>query len=899
MASKRTPGTRESKRKQDASEKKRQQLKRVLKAFEIAQRMKMKQENFKDQRKDDSAKEGRQKEQGVSELADFLLITQQEILDKLIRRAEEKQARAQKAASERKKGSTKASKSNKVRSIVSEFTARIQKRERDVQHEKSGKQETHSKADTRSPKEKATKEGKSDTRSRERGEQAKKRERARNPEGAKRKGIGETTPHKITRIDAKEKFDRVQDNYPHLKMTKDYEKRYKAISEYFERKKNNENVTKPSLLNRVEKLELRRAYELVNGKRPDIPIDSMSAVDKLLEKDSERRKHPKFADDYRKCKVYFDVRNNWSKMEKELAAEHDVSESAIGNYRRGKEPLLISQLRRSEENRIIQEWAKTQCLDEKTIKDLKVIEQTKIEQALENRMKDIPPARWTKTKSTEHLREAENTSVDDAVKTIEKMVVTDSEAPSKITAADLHGLGISSKRISEIEHVLQSHDKEIHERLKNRFEIFDDIRVGVVNGKLYVWTPDLNKDDMINAWKNVYFYFSAHELSRMIEAVGTELKLGDTHYERIQNLNDLLKQMTRSSSNSFKIEGHRTRIIGESLHFNRDALGLQTKDLEGIITKVAGANGVGGIPNPKFLEGKELEIERARLYAIIKSDGWVSRYRGVGYTESNSNRFGIVEKGLQAWGDIKLTRYNANNERAHETRFPSPFWDALHSWGFPLGDKMMHNEGLGLNVERLSLEAIKTYLGELTPEDGNFCSHSGFSWSRSVVLNPGTKGNEYGFKSLLTPELASLVKEHGTHDKEKQRKVLRVSRLEELTKDSDPLISSEAKELERIVRANPSRLIEDEAKMVQRLGIETHLDPRVIRFSLRTGRVSVYWNATTTNNIDAEKWAIACPPNDVGKRRKVKSWLNKRGSTLADTKQELREKGIPFDEWWI
>jgi hypothetical protein len=167
-----------------------------------------------------------------------------------------------------------------------------------------------------------------------------------------------------------------------------------------------------------------------------------------------------------------------------------------------------------------------------------------------------------------------------------------------------------------------------------------------------------------------------------------------------------------------------------------------------------------------------------------------------------------------------------------------------------------------------------------------------------MALRAGKKGDEYGFRSLLTSKLADFIKEQGTHDKEKQRKVLRFSKLEELAKNPDSVISSKAKELERIIQSNPSRLIEDEIKMVRRLGIETNLNPRVIRHSLRTGRVSVYWQAVTSSMKDAEKWAIVSPPNDMKKRRGVKSWLKNRAATLDETKQELKERGILFDEWW-
>jgi len=101
------------------------------------------------------------------------------------------------------------------------------------------------------------------------------------------------------------------------------------------------------------------------------------------------------------------------------------------------------------------------------------------------------------------------------------------------------------------------------------------------------------------------------------------------------------------------------------------------------------------------------------------------------------------------------------------------------------------------------------------------------------------------------------------------------------------------------VQSISSRLADDEIKVAHRLSIKTHSTPMVIRYSLRTGRISVYWKIKTTNKVDDVKWAIACPPNDIRKRNIVKTWLKKHESIIDSAKQELEEKGISYDEWWF
>ncbi|MFW9864420.1 MAG: hypothetical protein ACFFET_19195, partial [Candidatus Thorarchaeota archaeon] len=272
--------------------------------------------------------------------------------------------------------------------------------------------------------------------------------------------------------------------------------------------------------------------------------------------------------------------------------------------------------------------------------------------------------------------------------------------------------------------------------------------------------------------------------------------------------------------------------------------------------------------------------------------------RTVGYAEKNPDRFDIVEKGMQAWGDVELTRYYTEEPRGSmETRFPSPFYEALLCWGFPEGDKMMHDEGLGLDTEKLPMEAVIVYFKELFPEDGHFDRE--FRWFRSVLLEAGSKSEDYDFKSKLTTGLIEFIKDQGTYKKAKQRIVLRMGELQKLALDSNPEISTKAKKLERIILENPSKLMNDEANMMKKkLGINITFSQERIRYSLRTGRVSVSWIAKTATAKDTEKLAILCPPNDVRKKRAVRSWLLKRESKLNETIRKLRMRGIPFDEWW-
>jgi hypothetical protein len=861
----------------------------------------------------------------MSETADFLYRTQQAELD---RRIDEKRKKLEQLAERRKKPSSKVGNkaTREAGNLSSKFKERLDEKRKFASR---SKENNETKTDRVKEAQKQSYAGKnkiSDNRAfplkdalkdarqlqQARAETSRKSKETKKQNHEKRLETPKRLQSKhseslqeIARIHTKEQFEQIQQRHPNLELNKTHAKQCKAVGNYFEKLKNGENPSKPLLIEKLENLEVRYIYEIVNGKLPEVSIESMHDVDRYLMKNPEFHKQPNFPEHYRHCKVYFKVRDDWSKKEKELAAEHNISESTIGYYRRREsEPRLISELRRAEENYAIEKWANSHRLDKDEITKLQYSKQTEMKTEVTI---DEPTSRLIETRivkdSISSIQETKELGKEEIVNSIENMVCNSPELKSRVLVADLHDAGLDAKKLSDIEKTLQHNRNEIQESLKERLENIDDIRVGFVKNNFYVWIPESNQNDMVSAWKNQYFYFNNRELTNMMEKAGTRLGLGETKYDKYRNLNDLAHQLIKSSYEPIIIKKDNSRILGEALQFQSDTLGLRTKDFNCKVFKIAGANGVGGINNPQFLEGKKLEVERTRLFAIIKSDGWVSHDGKVGYIEKNTDRFNIVERNLQAWGDFKLTRYHDNVKRAYETKLPSPFWEALVFWGFSPGDKLIHNEGLPFDVNKISPESVKVYLGELIPEDGNFHPSRGFSWSRAVVIDAGKKTNDYEFKSLITSEIKNLIENNARNivgPREEPRKELRVGALKDImespkSKETD---RNHAKELMRVINENPCRLIEDEANLARRMTINVETNPKVIRYYPETDRVSVLWDATTVDCIDAEKWGIQFPPNDVKKRNMAKHWLLNRLESIEKTKLDLQSKRIPYDDWW-
>ena len=124
----------------------------------------------------------------------------------------------------------------------------------------------------------------------------------------------------------------------------------------------------------LEDRELRRLYEAVHGGPPEVKIESLKNVDDLIEKYPEVKDETGFEEKYRRCDVYFDVKDDHSMKRDDLAKKHEVSNGFISDSWKGVEPNLIQRLRELEEERIIQDWVeKNSEIDEKCLKEYRGI----------------------------------------------------------------------------------------------------------------------------------------------------------------------------------------------------------------------------------------------------------------------------------------------------------------------------------------------------------------------------------------------------------------------------------------------------------------------------------------------------------------------------------------------
>ncbi|MFW9887088.1 MAG: hypothetical protein ACFFER_02830, partial [Candidatus Thorarchaeota archaeon] len=228
----------------------------------------------------------------------------------------------------------------------------------------------------------------------------------------------------------------------------------------------------------------------------------------------------------------------------------------------------------------------------------------------------------------------------------------------------------------------------------------DPFRVGLVDDTLYVWKPDSSFFNLMNLYSDLYFYLNdRNEIAQLISAVDESItgKLAELR-ETADNLEELISQMLPGTGEVVLVndKGRDYRVLGAHLHLLLDIAGVSPSQLEGRVARITNcAMGNGGIENPRFLSGEELEVALARLAASILCDGHIKRRNNaVGYYESNMDRIRIFKRNLQKFGDAKLPGYWDKDGKLYNIYMSTGFGVILQKLGVASGDKTVQNPQL-------------------------------------------------------------------------------------------------------------------------------------------------------------------------------------------------------------
>ena len=676
-------------------------------------------------------------------------------------------------------------------------------------------------------------------------------------------------------LDTSEKFEFLLEYIsPAFRLKRGFEKGIHDAQRYYEHGLKEEP---PSLILEIEERVIFFLYELFHNERPRVQIDSIRDIDRLLIKYPEEKLEQQFQSRYRKSKIYFQIRKDTSKSQKELASLYGIRQGRVSDYKSGIETTLISRLRRYEETRIIKEWT------EKTLGRLTDNEKLKLLEKYINSESDNDFD--LRASSKRHILRFEQSIHSEGERFCSSSDITEMITSS---AFDLYRKMQKTKsRIAYIEYTgMNSIEKELAEKdqtdiedgLKKKADIEVEkggIRIGVMDNRLYLWTPHLSPNNMLNVWSKQIFHFRTRDLSRIYLEVGKLLQIHQNGYEQLRHFNKIANQMiSMNKSDRVRIGKDTSRIMGEILHLACDVLGVSPRSIEGRIVTVTGRNGKGGISQPRLLEGEEVEISRARLGAIINSDCWLGSDGRLQYTEANRRRIEIVANLFRIFGGMSFKLIPNEENNSMKMWVPRPIGNSFIYWGFTTGEKSVKNEGLPSLIKEGSLKSYIAYLEELISEDGCFDLVSGFRWSRTIVLNLGVDDGDYIREPELSKEaIAFLEKFKHARQDAKGNVYIPIGKLDKYSKKLSGQSAIIAQDILSTVKQNRSKLLDDEVSLATKLGISIVAYPEYITIYADTKRISLKWVAKTRSKDDAIRWALIAPPNDRRKNSRVQRWL--------------------------
>ncbi len=464
------------------------------------------------------------------------------------------------------------------------------------------------------------------------------------------------------------------------------------------------------------------------------------------------------------------------------------------------------------------------------------------------------------------------------------------------------------QQLRTIAHAIIENRSELEHKLTKRLNLpntHEELRIAVDHGTLYLWRKTTHPDHWLNTYRNELLYLTPKIKEDLINKARRHLNVNT------QQLGQLLAQLTDHKGERshtpraapYELTHFSPSLHGNTLHLLLDAADQTVDAIKPYITqigRIANHEKGGGIQNPRFPQGRELDILRARLLAIGLSDCHIHKdTRVMSYHENDLNRIRYVTSLFRRLGDCtyKLEFLRGNRTRLTIT---APVGRLLEYWGVPRGDKHLYPNARLPEVVRLGKPKVKqAYLAEVIPEDGFFVNRAGaykFGIKRAQILDAGLKSKIYGYPTKITPKHTGLIKKYGVKRKQAIRDnrprneiTLTKGRLKELIRKGETQKDQHiAQQLEVIIKTNPSQLLKDEKELAESLGIKMQMIFKELKLQ-ESGRVSTLWEIYTKSSTDTLQWATLAEPSSGEKQSAVRDWIIKyQGKNSIDsTKAEL------------
>ena len=624
-----------------------------------------------------------------------------------------------------------------------------------------------------------------------------------------------------------------------------------------------------------------------HGQGPIVSIKSMEDVNRLL------RLHPGYEkEDYHEVERYFLVLEHQDKPLREIAKIARISPSRAGAYRKGSVPRLLGILRKLEENRIVYEWARKFIISV-------ILGQSIDESHSESAEQDNGISHLSSEIVRQMLPERRNEwSFDDVIMLVERIVRSASGRGSRIIYADLRK-ELERRDITVLNAFFQSGQKQIAQRIRKDLGFEErGLYLAFVDRQLYIWTPDLSPFNLMNAYRDEYFYFNNRRaLVKFLGGIGTA---SGSLRHTIGHLKKTITQMFGETENILLLESgsRHYRLRGEYVHFLLDLSKRTAKFLEGKIKSIKCVTGVGGINAPRFPDGEHLEVALARLVATMICDGTISWKGQVAYYDASIERVNRVRDNLQSLGSVWFRV--VLRDGLYECSMPDMIGNILHECGITSRDKTIQNPKINPDfLNGLSWRALLAFIEDVVPEDGYFLPGR-VSITHSVSLHAGDKIDKYAIEPLVGEREVRFIKEHGKKNGSSWR--LPFGELRKVIENNEHEHADDvetARRLREAVYRRPNRFILDEKSVFERVGIECKASPISIHFHGKSNSVTVSWRLKTASREEAIRLAILAPPNDEIKRRKMREWLRSIPDRVEEMYRQILKNGVTPRRWWL
>ncbi len=624
-----------------------------------------------------------------------------------------------------------------------------------------------------------------------------------------------------------------------------------------------------------------------------VVIDSVEALDALLDRHPYLRDHPRFSQRYRDALLYLEL------MKMQKGAQIGVSiDELIERYGGSRENVRVWLL--GERRPILVKMLITHELSRRKYE---------VSLSPEVHLHRVDPSRVYEAFKV--VKTGDFVEIASAIERLHLSALDKSVLMVELRPYNYRGphwfyriAGIIRGNRREIEAIL-------NQRLARRFgkdQVHKWYRIGVVTNRLYFWCQDTRTDysngskSWLNLYKYEHFHFQPLSMKRLfVEEACRHLRLRRGELSKlVGQITDYPHKIPKDNS-IMDFLFYRSIMHGGVLHFLLDIIGKPLKAIESHIASIgAGACGGGRILHPKF---PSLEPFRTKVMGAMLSDGHLPPSRHPTYNERDSERRKQVMETFSKLGEIQIRIIKRGNDNTIFS-FPVVVGRLLEKWGMPVGDKTILNPELPSYILQGSREVQCAYLAQLIPEEGCVTvipekNRIQLSWGRSLALDAGVKAKSYKFKPLISAVEkkflhhfgTTTIEHYGDPDKQVQTRKLSWAELKRLTHSKDPEVVATAKRLKQCVHDYPCHLVEGEVSVCRGLGIKIAKRPTIINLYEKSGRVTVQWLAITRRTEDAIRWALLAPPDDQRKRGQLVEGLKRLSSLVEKVAARLREEG--------